>query len=214
MASRVVLITGFEPFGGHAINPSLEVAKQLDGLEVEGHRVAGRILPVAIASLRERLESLVSEVDPGVVVSLGLASGESVIRLERVGLNLADFTRADNEGVVRRDEPVTADGPAARMATLPLRAIADTLLQAGIPARLSTTAGTYLCNAALYTLLGTAAARRGVPCGFVHLPYLPEQAATLLMAEGAGERAAWPSMSLATMVEAIRIVLTVSLAAG
>lgn len=211
MASRIALVTGFEPFGAHRMNPSLEVAKRLDGIEVGAHRVAGRVLPVAIESLRPRLETLVAEIDPAVVVSLGLAAGEPVIRLERVGLNLADFEIADNEGAIARDHPVEPGGPAARGATLPLRAISEALLGAGIPVRLSTTARTYLGNAALYTLLGTSAAERGVPCGFVHLPYLPEQAAALLGTGAAGERGPWPSMSLATMVEAVRIVVAVSL---
>ena len=210
MRGPVALLTGFEPYGGHAVNPSQEVVKRLDGEEIAGHRVAGRVLPVAIASLRARAADLLAETAPAAVVSLGLAPGEPTIRLERIGLNLADFDIADNDGAVCRDDAIVPGGPAALPATLPLRAVEAALLRAGIPARLSTSAGTYLCNATLYTFLDSEAARRGLPCGFVHLPYLPEQVAGRLES---GQRGDLASMSLSAMLEAVRIVLALSLAA-
>ena len=217
--SRVALLTGFEPYGGRGVNPATEVVTRLDGVEVEGARVAGRVLPVSFGALRSRIHELLREVEPEVVVSLGLWPGEGTIRLERVALNLADFEIPDNAGALLRDDLVAAAGPTALAATLPLRAIERALLRAGIPARLSSTAGTFLCNATLYTFLHAAAAGRGVPCGFVHLPYLPEQVAALLeelrkqQLLELHQRADLASMSLATMVEAVRIVLGVSLAA-
>ena len=211
MHRPVALLTGFEPYGGHAVNPSQELVKRLDGEEIAGHRVAGRVLPVAMGQLRACVADLLAETAPAVVVSLGLAAGEPTIRLERIGLNLADFEIADNDGTVCRDDTIVPGGPAALPATLPLRAVETALLRAGIPARLSTSAGTYLCNATLYTFLDSEAARRGVPCGFVHLPYLPEQVAGLLESRQRGDLA---SMSLATMLEAVRIILAVSLDQG
>lgn len=218
MPGKVALVMGFEPYGGRGLNPSAEVAKRLDGHEVEGHRVAGRVLPVAFGPLRQRVAALVREVDPALVVSLGLWPGEPTIRLERVAVNVADFEIPDNDGAVLRDDVVEAGGPTAVLSGLPLRAIEAALLQAGIPARLSATAGTFLCNATMYSVLRTGPGRAGVPCGFVHLPYLPEQVAALLgdLRTGAGvelhQRADLASMSLATMVEAARIVVAVSLA--
>jgi pyroglutamyl-peptidase len=219
MTRKPALLTGFEPYGGRGVNPSARVVERLDGQEIAGHRVVGRVLPVAFATLGQRLRDLVAELDPAVALGLGLAPGEPMIRLERVGLNLADFPIPDNDGAVLRDDVVQAAAPAALFATLPLRAIERALLQAGIPARLSSTAGTYLCNAALYTVLHTAQARRGMRGGFVHLPCLPEQVAELLeqlrdkpTAELAS-RADLASMDLATMVEAVRITLAVSLTA-
>jgi pyroglutamyl-peptidase len=218
--SRVALLTGFEPYGGRGVNPATEVVARLDGVEIEGARVAGRVLPVSFGALRSRIHELLREVDPAVVVSLGLWPGEATIRLERVALNLADFEIPDNDGALLRDDVVAAAAPTALAATLPLRAIERALLRAGIPARLSSTAGTFLCNATLYTFLHAAPAGRGVPCGFVHLPYLPEQVAALLedlrkeQLLELHQRADLASMSLATMVEAVRIVLGVSLAAA
>jgi len=217
MNGSVALVTGFEPYGGRGINPAAEVVKQIDGLDIEGHRIVGRVLPVSFGRLRERVRDLMSETDPALVLSLGLFPGEPAVRLERVALNLADFEIPDNEGVVLRDDPVEAGAPLAIHSALPLRAIERALLEAGIPARLSTSAGTFLCNATMYAFLATEQARAGVPSGFVHLPYLPEQVASLLedMREGRSlethQRADLASMSLGTMVEAVRIVLSVSL---
>lgn len=220
MAGRVALLTGFEPYGGRRLNPSARVVERLDAHEIEGYRVVGRVLPVSFAALAPRLRDLVTEVDPAVVLSLGLAPGEPVIRLERVALNLADFPIPDNDGAMLHDDLVQAAAPNALFATLPLRTIERALLRAGIPARLSSTAGTYLCNAALYTVLQTAQAHRGMRAGFVHLPYLPEQVAGLLEempdkpTVDQHARADLASMDAATMVEAVRIVLAVSLRTG
>src|SRR2546427_12129565 len=218
MAGKFALVTGFEPYGGRGMNPSAEVVTRLDGLEIEGARVIGRVLPVSFGALRACVRELMQEIDPALVVSLGLCPGEPTIRLERVALNLADFEIPDNDGLLLRDDVVAAAAPTAIASTLPLRAIEGALLRAGIPARLSTTAGTFLCNTTMYTFLHTEPAGRGVPCGFVHLPYLPEQVAALLQdlrkeqVLELHQRADLASMSLATMVEAVRIVLGVSLA--
>ena len=219
MARKVALVTGFEPYGGRGVNPSAEIVKRVDGLEIEGARVIGRVLPVSFGALRPRVRELMKEVDPALVVSLGLWPGEPTIRLERVALNLADFEIPDNDGMLLRDDVVEAAAPSAIESTLPLRAIERALLKAGIPGRLSTSAGTFLCNATLYTFLHTEQAAAGVRCGFVHLPYLPEQVAALLdemrtkQSVELHQRADLASMSLATMVDAVRIVLAVSLTA-
>lgn len=217
--SRPALVTGFEPYGGRGRNPAGEVAARLDGSEVAGVRVVGRNLPVAFATLDQIIPALLAEVDPAVVISLGLCPGEAVIRLERVAINLADFDIPDNDGAVLIDRPLDADDAAARFATLPLRQIQTALLQAGIPARLSSTAGTYLCNKALYRFLGAIEQRAtAAPCGFVHLPYLPEQVAGMIAEMQAARsierqrRPEVPSMSLEIMVEAVRLALAVSLA--
>jgi pyroglutamyl-peptidase len=174
---------------------------------------------VAFAALDEVVAATLAEVDPAVVVSLGLCPGEPVIRLERVAINLADFDIPDNEGEVLVDRPLDVAGAAARLATLPLRRIQEALLQAGIPSRLSNSAGTYLCNKALYGFLGAIeASGRAVTCGFIHLPYMPEQVAGMI-AEAQVDRSIErsrrpdvPSMALERMVEAVRIALAVSLA--
>jgi pyroglutamyl-peptidase len=215
----VALITGFEPYGGRGRNPAGEIATRLDGSEVAGVRIVGRNLPVAFAALDAIVAATLAEVDPSIVISLGLCPGEAVIRLERVAINVADFDIPDNQGMVLIDRPLDAGDAAARFATLPLRPIQAALLAAGIPARLSSSAGTYLCNKALYKFLG-AIERSGkaVPCGFIHLPYLPEQVAGMIAEMQAARsidrqrRPEIPSMSLELMLEAVRLALEVSLA--
>ncbi len=219
MGRKALLVTGFEPYGGRGVNPSALVAQRLDGTEIGSVPVVGRTLPVAIGRLRQEVERLLREVDPVAVLSLGLWPGEPTIRLERIALNLADFEIPDNEGSLLTDAPLETAALPALPARLPLRAIERALLEAGIPARLSTTAGTFLCNATMYTCLrATEALRPGLPCGFVHLPYLPAQVATLLLEAKAErrlevhQRADLASMSLDTMVEAVRIILATTLA--
>lgn len=211
--SACILVTGFEPYGGMPSNPAFDAMHALDGETVAGHRIAGRALPVSIARIADALHEAVSETVPAAVLCLGLYPGEPAIRIERVGLNLADFKLADNEGSRMADELLSANGPAARWSSLPVRAIERALLEAGIPARLSQTAGTYLCNACLYRLLVLAEElARPMPCGFLHLPMTPELAATRLLAEEAAalERDPPPSMELSRIVKGIRIAAGVA----
>lgn len=219
MTQRVALVTGFEAYGGRGINPAGEVVARVDGIEVDGARVVGRKFPVSFASLRQNIRQTFAEVEPTVVLSLGLWPGEAVIRLERIGINVADFEIPDNEGTVLVDENLDGGDAAARIATLPLRGIQDALLEAGIPARLSSTAGTFLCNATLYGFLSAVEdSGKAVRCGFMHLPYAPAQVASIIAKTRAErslelhQRADIASMSLETMVEAVRIALAVSLA--
>jgi pyroglutamyl-peptidase len=213
-SSKTIVVTGFEPYGGRRINPAAEVAKALDGSTVDEFAIVGTILPVSQRGLSERLEAVLAELKPAIVISLGLAPGEPMIRLERFGLNLLDFEIPDNEGARLADAPIEANGSTAVCASLPLRAIEAALLDAGIPARLSSTAGTYLCNATLYSLIRILEERFPASLGgFIHLPYLPEQVAQLL-AEGKRERrielaqrSDIASMDLATQVRAVTIAM-------
>jgi pyroglutamyl-peptidase len=209
-----VLITGFEPYGGRRRNPSGELARALDGARIGDLTVIGRILPVVFAGLATRVEACLAETRPSLVIALGLWPGEPAIRLERVAVNLADNASPDNAGLRIDHEALDHDGAAERRATLPLPAIHAALLADGIPARLSDTAGTFLCNATLYMLL-RAIERNGerAPCGFIHLPYLPQQVAELLSDASAvndQRRDDLASMELATMERAVRIALTVT----
>lgn len=191
----VALVTGFDPFGGHAVNPSAEIAARLDGRHVAQVRIVGRVLPVDLVNLGGALDRVLAESRPDMVIALGLAASEPVIRLERVALNVADFTTPDNAGAVRRNAPLDPAGPDARLSRLPLEAIHEAILAAGIPARLSETAGLYLCNALMYRLLGRLPP--GVPGGFIHLPPLPGQVAEAI--RNAGGRVAERGANLASM---------------
>lgn len=195
-----VLLTGFEPFDGDTVNPSGEVAKQLDGRVIGDRVVRSVILPVqheaARAVVAPRLEA------PGLVAvaHLGLAGGRARISLERVAVNVMDYRRPDAHGQVLRDVACAEGGPAAYFSTLPLREILAALTAEGIPAAISNTAGTYLCNDISYTTLHVLGRLgRSIPTGFIHLPFLPSMVTAHDLEE--------PSMDLATMARAIEIVV-------
>jgi pyroglutamyl-peptidase len=217
MTQHRTLVTGFAPYGGRGRNPSSEIARSLDGREIAGMAVVGRQLPVSLAEIGPTLSGLIEELDPRVVISLGLWPGAPLIRIERVALNLADFEIADNAGRLASDEPILGNGTTALYATLPIRRIERRLVEAGIPARISNTAGTFLCNACLYSLLSTAGARRAI-CGFMHVPYLPEQVALLLQETKSEarlelhQRGDLASMDLKVSTRAVELALEVSIA--
>jgi pyroglutamyl-peptidase len=215
--SNQVLVTGFAGYGGRGLNPSGEIARALDGREILGYRVRGQVLPVSYASLHQALHSLLDELQPRAVICLGLWPGEATIRLERIGINVADFEIPDNEGAYLKDAAIDADGTTAAFSTLPLRDIESSLLKAGIPAHISATAGTFLCNATLYNTLSMAQTMRVPPLvGFIHVPYLPEQVADLLASVRSErklelhQRADMASMDLTIMVRAVELALVAS----
>ena len=198
-----LLLTGFEPFDGGRVNPSGEVARRLDGSRIGAATVVGRVLPVSFARLPALIGELVAAERPDAMVGMGLASGEPAIRLEQFGINRAHSDRADNDGLAPVDRPLDPAGPAARIVSLQLGPALERLRAAGIPARLSFHAGTHCCNLWLYHALGALErAERQIPCGFVHLPCLPEQAIETPVA----------SMPLDLMVEAVRLVATTAVA--
>lgn len=205
-----VLLTGYEPFGDHDVNPSARVARELDGTTVAGERVVGEVLPVDFGRTAEVVAELVADHDPTAVVSTGLAGGREAVSVERVGLNLNDCAGTpDNDGSEPRAEPIDPDGADAHFATLPVRDCVSAVIEAGIPARVSNSAGSHLCNNVLYATRELAE-RRGLDyrSGFVHLPYLPEQAAAAgLDGEALAGAGVPPSMSLSLQVEAVRTVL-------
>jgi len=213
------LVTGFEPYGGRGINPAAELARAIDGAQLGGMRVLGACLPVSLEAAPARLTALLDDLAPDIVLCLGLWPGEPMIRLERIALNRADFEIPDQTGRLARDQPLDADGPDGLGATLPLHEILQALWTEGIPARLSGTAGTYLCNAVMYGLLNQARKRRpALIGGFMHVPYLPAQVALLQQDVQQAEqlelhqRADLASMALETMLQAVRVALVTSVA--
>jgi pyroglutamyl-peptidase len=197
---RVVLVTGFEPFGGYAVNPSAELAKAMAGRVVEGYRVETAVLPVHHAEAPARARALLADLAPAAVVHLGLAEGRARVAVERVALNVMEYRIPDNAGVRVAGQPCVPAGPAAYLASLPVAEIVSALVAAGIPAYLSNTAGTYLCNQTLYATLHEIE-RLGLPtrAGFVHVPLLPEMVA----AAGADQ----PSMDVAVTLRAVELAL-------
>ncbi|KMN34909.1 MULTISPECIES: pyroglutamyl-peptidase I [unclassified Chromobacterium] len=201
--NKIVLLTGFEPFGGESLNPSWEAARRLDGVELAGARVHARQLPcefgAALAALRRELDAL----RPTLAVAVGQAGGRAELSLERVAINIDDARIPDNAGRQPIDRPIVAGGPAAYFSTLPIKAQTAALRRAGIPAAVSQSAGTFVCNHVFYGLMHALA---GGPArgGFIHIPYLPEQAAAH---PGA------PSMSLDTISAGLTLALETALTA-
>jgi pyroglutamyl-peptidase len=214
-----MLLTGFESYGGRSLNPAEQVVNRLTGTEIRGVQVIGHTLPVAYRELEPPIAHLLNEIRPRAVICLGLWPGTPMLRLERIAVNIADFEIPDNVGLMTRG-PVVEGGAEAYLSTLPIHAIQNQLLDAGIPARLSGSAGTFLCNALMYHALRSCAEHASAsPCGFIHLPYLPEQVSTLLlqMREWAKvelhQRADLASMALDMQVEGIRLAIETTLEA-
>lgn len=168
----VVLLTGFEPFGGQAVNPSWLAVQQLHGRRIAGHRLVARWLPVAFGHSLKVLRALLRELKPAMVVAVGQAGGRAPLSLERVAINIDDARIPDNAGRQPVDVPVVADGPAAYFATLPIKAMREAIAAAGLPVEISQTAGTFVCNHVFYALMHRLRRNRGVRAGFVHLPPL------------------------------------------
>lgn len=174
-----VLVTGFEPFAGSRVNPSAEVASRLAGTAIAGVELAIGILPVVGGTAGRRLLAAIRRGRPDAVVLLGEHGESPAIHLERVAINLRDYRIPDNAGKLVTDRPVVAGGPDAIFATLPVRKMLAAITGAGVPCALSNSAGTFLCNEVLYVALhhlASRSSRRPVPCGFIHVPSLPEQA--------------------------------------
>ena len=169
-----VLITGFEPFGEEKINPSWEAVKMLPE-EIEGARIVKKQLPVSFKRVRRLLPELMDDTKPDLVLLTGQAGGRFNITVERVAINVMDSVKGDNDGYAPEDELIF-NGPAAYFATIPIRRIVKTLREEKIPATISNSAGTYVCNTAMYTALHHISSQRlKAKAGFIHVPYIPEQ---------------------------------------
>ncbi len=199
----VVLLFGFEPFGGETSNPAQDVVRELAGERIAGHRVVPAELPVTFDGAVDALNAAIERESPALVIGVGQAGGRARISVERVAINLIDARIADNAGAQPIDCPVIADAPAAYFSTLPVKAMLAAMHEAGVPAELSLSAGSYVCNAAFFALMHALATQHpGIRGGFIHIPYLPRQAAAH---PGA------PSMELGTLSKGIGIAIEAAL---
>jgi len=191
-----VLLTGFDAFGGATVNPSWLAVQALDGEIIAGHCLVAAQVPTSFKGSVRELSRLFKMLAPALVICVGQTGGRSAISLERIAINIADASIADNEGAQPLDVAVKPKGPAAYFSTLPIKAMLVSLQQAGIRSEVSQTAGTFVCNQIFYALMFMLARQRSTVRargGFIHLPYLPEQ----------GE----PSMVLDEMVKGLRIAV-------
>ena len=194
-----VLVTGFTPFGGEQINPSWEAVKRLPE-HIGEMTITKREIPTEFDAACAALRAAMDALRPDAVLAVGQYGGANGVRVERVAVNLRDARIADNTGAKPVDEPVVPGAPDAYFATLPTRRIVEKLRGEDIPAQLSYSAGTFVCNNLLYCALHESAQKfPATRCGFVHVPYLPEQAK-----DGNA-----PSMSLALMTKALEIAAEV-----
>lgn len=205
-----ILLTGFEPFDGDHLNPSWAVAQALHGEVIGGAPIQALQLPCVFGQAREVLwQALAAQLpsEPlGLLLSLGLAGNRHDVTVERIAINIDDARIADNAGHQPVDQPVVAGGPAAYWASLPIKRMVAAVQATGVPASVSQTAGTFVCNHVFYAGAHWRATRQpDLRVGFVHLPLLPEQAV---------HRQGYSGMALATQVSAVRAALWAALGAG
>ncbi|WP_419879131.1 pyroglutamyl-peptidase I [Brevibacillus centrosporus] len=201
---KTILVTGFDPFGGESINPAWESVKRLTEHQSSDYKVEVRQIPTVFDKSLEHLYAAIEETRPVIVFCIGQAGGRTDLTVERVAINVNDARIPDNEGNQPIDTAVVEGGPVAYWSSLPIKAIVKRLRENGVPASISQTAGTFVCNHLFYGLMHRIATTNpSIRGGFIHIPYLPEQAARL-----AGQ----PSMAVETIVKGLRIAMEAALA--
>lgn len=171
-----VLVTGFDPFGGEAVNPAFEAVKLLPD-EIAGAEIIKLEIPTVFSKCGPAVEAGIQKYEPDVVINVGQAGGRSCVTIEQVAINLAEARIPDNDGEQPSDEPVQKDGAPAYYATIPVKAIVKNVRDHGIPCHISYTAGTYVCNCIMYNVLHMAATKySNIRAGFIHVPFAAQQA--------------------------------------
>jgi pyroglutamyl-peptidase len=201
-ARNSVLVAGFEPFGGEDVNPSWEICRALPAAIALAPVVRLRV-PTEFRRAIEVVAEAIGRVEPALVILLGQAGGRPALSVERVAINVDDARIADNAGAQPIDEAIAPAGPAAYFATVPVKAMVAAMRAAGIPAEVSNSAGTFVCNHLLYGVLHfLAASGRKARAGFIHVPWLEAQAL-----DHPGE----PGMALATMARGVESAIAAAL---
>ena len=189
-----ILVTGFDPFGGEPINPAIESVKRLPD-NIAGAEIIKLEIPTVRKESLEKIEKAINEHNPDVILSIGQAGGRFDISIERIGINLDDFRIPDNEGNQIIDEPIFPDGENSYFVKLPVKAMVQNVQKNNIPASVSYTAGTFVCNHVLYGVLYLIEKKyKGKKSGFIHIPFLPEQVV---------DKRNTPSMELSTIVKGL-----------
>lgn len=195
---KTLLLTGFEPFLEFPINPTEKIVKELDGKQIGQYQITGLLLPVDYATTSAVIIDALQTVKPDAVISLGLAAGRTAITPERIAINCRDGAQ-DNKGNSLQDSPVVEDGADGYFSTLPIRKFVNVLTEAGYPAQISNTAGTYLCNNTMYSVLHELnGLGLNIPAGFIHVPASHE-----LALNSKKNIASWSDQDLLTSIELI-----------
>jgi len=183
---KKVLVTCFDPFGGATVNPSQMAVTELPN-EISGVKILKQVIPTVFNKSIDMLYEILKAESPDAVICVGQAGGRPNITVERIAINIDDSRIPDNDGEQPIDIPIFADGPSAYFATLPIKAMVKNCNDIGIPAAISNTAGTFVCNHLIYAACHYAASNQpGLKAGFVHIPFVPEQTT---------DKQAMPSMS-------------------
>lgn len=195
---KKVLVTAFDAFGDADTNPSELVVGQL-ATTISGAHIHTAVIPTVFSSSATSVFELVDSIAPDVIIMLGQAAGRSAITPERVAINVDDARIPDNAGALPIDKPIVAGGPAAYFSTLPIKAITKAISDAGIPASVSNTAGTFVCNHVFYAVMHHLAQSdyRHTRAGFIHIPAIPQQ--------GFGSEV--PTVELDVITKAIEIAI-------
>ncbi|WP_436854520.1 pyroglutamyl-peptidase I [Staphylococcus caeli] len=193
-----ILVTGFDPFGGEKINPALEAVKLLPN-DIAGHEIKKLEIPTVFHKSKDVIQSHLQQSQYDIVLAIGQAGGRYEITPERVGINIDDARIPDNEGNQPIDEPIQREGEAAYFSNLPVKRMTEAMKKQGVPARLSNTAGTFVCNHILYQLGYLQATRfPDIKFGFIHVPFIPEQVT---------DKTEKPSMSVDTISKGLKAAL-------
>ena len=196
---RKILITGFDPFAGESINPALESVRQLKDWCMDEYQVIVREIPTVFGLSTNRLIQAIEETDPDLVICIGQAGGRPDMTVERVAINVNDARIPDNESNQPIDTPVVESGPVGYWSTLPIKAMVKEMRESGIPASVSQTAGTFVCNHLFYGLMHyVAQSEKRIRGGFIHIPFLPEQAV---------HHPGQPHMSMETIVKGLKVAI-------
>ena len=195
-----ILVTAFDPFGGESINPAQQAVERLDE-KIGEHHIHKLIIPTVFGRAAELVIREMEALHPDAVVCVGQAGGRKAVTPERVAINVMDANITDNAGVQPQDEPIVPDGPAAYFSTLPIKKMVEGIRAAGLEAAVSNSAGTFVCNSLLYSVLHHAATQMPeTKAVFVHVPFIPQQT------EG---KENVPSMPLEDIVRALTAAISV-----
>ncbi|HMG32453.1 MAG TPA: pyroglutamyl-peptidase I [Blastocatellia bacterium] len=198
-----ILLSGFEPFDGEPSNPSLEVSRALSGSDFDGAVVKAIELPVDRYRAVQIASEAITSIKPELFIMFGEAGGRFRVTPERIAINVDDYRIPDNAGNQPCGEPIVEGGAAAYFSTLPIKEIVSSLIERDIPAAISSSAGTYLCNRVFYSTMHLISVERmNTRAGFIHLPYMHRQAIS--------KRHDFPSLALETLIEAGRIAIRVA----
>lgn len=191
-----ILLTGFEPFGNYKENSSWAVAEKVAACGIEG--VYAALLPVSFSSVAAAFRKAVEECRPNFVIMLGQAAGIDYIKFERIAVNMMDAVKADNDGYIPDEEPICQDGTAALFTNTNIKELRTAIEELGIPAKVSNSAGLYVCNRLYYEALQLCREIPGMKALFVHLP---------LCAEKVSASAGQPGMPLEDMIKSIQTII-------